>query len=307
MDTNVLLECLQQRAGLTAGQRPADPFHVGLKPRPKTQFRTELRRSLDAVRARLATDPAFLDGYGNDVDRFASMITAPKIKSVIDFLSIFIAGARGMVIPSEFDSHLKEDTYMYAALKVLRECAFELEPTLRRDTASMKPGQGAIGRSDIHVKGDLTLGDGATLVVLGDLVVGGNLHLGAQAIVVTRGSVEVAGHLFAPAWYSRLAAGRSIAFSSGLVEGELIAADGIKVNGALVLRGNDVSCRASTLAGETVIVKDKYSRFAAIEVANYIEFGTTTDAAELVDSLFPALAASDDWDEAFLERLAGSA
>jgi len=276
---------------------------VGFKSRSRSSFVDDIRASFERVRPALATDPVFLDSYGNDLARFAQMITAPQVVALPQFLAVFIGGARGMVIPDEFDQHLKEDTYMYAALKVLREFPFELEPPITGKVKSFGENRAVMARGDMTVDGDLALDAGATLVVLGDLTVKGTLTLAAQTVVLARGNVTIDGNLRAGAWYSRVAAGGTISFASGIMEGELIAADAIVAADTLLLRGNDVSCRAGRLVGKNVIVRDKYSRFGATEVANYVEVGRTPDATDKILAIVGGVAPDQDWQDVFVARL----
>ncbi len=223
-------------------------------------FAAKVRSAFDELRPKLAVDPTFADDYGNDLDRMRKLVTARHVKNAFDLAGVFIGGSPGMVIPKEEARHLKEDTYMYAGLALLRAIAFDESGSRRRDELVMEKGQGTL--------------------VLGDLVIDGSLRLGAQARLVVLGDLTVSGDLLADVWYSRVAVAGTLAFRNGITEGELIAGKAIRVGDALYLHGNDVSCRAPRLEGRHVVVDDKYNRFTTIDVESYVEVGKTPGSAE---------------------------
>jgi hypothetical protein len=219
---------------------------VGLKPRA-SDFPAQLATAFDVVLPALCDDPTFADSYGNDLDRLRRV--AGRSRSLLEFLNTFIGGARGMVIPDEYERFLKEDTYMYAALAIARHLALD-DSRDRRGAWSIDDGEAHGRLGDLIVDGDLTLGAQSMLVVLGDLTVEGDLHAGA--------------------WYSRVAVGGTLRFRAGLCEGELIAGSAIEAE-SLYLRGNDVSCRAPRLVATDLLVEDKYNRFVEIDAVDHVD------------------------------------
>jgi hypothetical protein len=234
--------------------------------RTKSGFGAKVARAFDGLRDELARDATFVDDYGNDLDRMRRLVTALHVARPLDLAAVFIGGSAGMVIPAEESRHLKEDTYMYAGLKLLREVAFDPKQGSRRTDA-------------------LLMTEGQASVVFGDLTIDGSLRLEAQASLVVLGDLTIAGNLLADVWYSRVAVGGKLSFRNGATEGELIAGSAIHVGGTLYLHGNDVSCRAPRLEGNQVVVADKYNRFTTIEVASYVEVGVTPNALDLVRAM----------------------
>jgi len=232
---------------------------MGGKPRA-SGFAAKVASSFDELRAALAADLTFVDEYGGDLDRMRSLVTASRVKTPIDLVSVFVGGAAGMVIPEEEARHLKEDTYMYAGLKLLRAVAFEHAGSRRAPELAMAEGQAS--------------------VVFGDLVIDGSIRLGAQASLVVLGDLTIGRNLLADVWYSRVAVGGTLSLGAGVTQGELIAGTAIHVRDTLYLHGNDVSCRAPLLSGKSVLVDDKYNRFTAIEVDSYVDLGGAPDARE---------------------------
>jgi hypothetical protein len=239
---------------------------MGTKPRTLNQA-ASLKAALARLRPKLASDATFVDDYGNDLDRLESAITKASVQTVEDFLMVFCGGARGMVIPAEESKFLKEDTYMYVALELLRNIWLDETETQ-------------------HVEGDVAIEPNGGHIILGDVVIDGNVSLGAQAMFVVAGDLTIHGNLLANVWYSRVAVGGTLTLRSGMTQGELICGKEIRVGNALVLTGNDVSCRAPRLSGKTVLVLDKYSKFPEVDVENYIDFRDTANAAQTVRRVF---------------------
>jgi hypothetical protein len=240
-------------------------------------FAATVGTAFDAMRAELAADPTFHDDYGNDLDRMRALVTAPHVKTPLELAGVFIGGAAGMVIPAEEARHMKEDTYMYAGLRLLRTVAFAENRSRQAPALVMAEGQASVVFGNLTIDGSVRLGPQASLVVLGDMTIGGNL--------------------LANVWYSRIAVGGTLSLGSGITEGELIAGTGIHVRDTLYLHGNDVSCRAPRLTGKTVLVADKYNRFTSIEVETFLDDRADPDAGAKIEALLGS-------EEAFIAGLA---
>lgn len=161
----------------------------------------------------------------------------------------------------------------------------------------------AFGRSakPAKMKGDLHVGD-ETRVVFGDLHIEGNLTLDDGAMLLVLGSLTIDGFLAHVGDFSVIAA-HDMTFASGVTTGELIALGRIDAGEKLYLAHNDHSCRARELRAGVLVDFERGNAFGKVVAKTRVTKWSFPAAAralgvagdgELADEVRAALVRGDD-------------
>jgi hypothetical protein len=236
--------------------------------------------AVDLVCGKLVDDKTFKDDYGNDVQLFRKLCLGAEIKTLIDFLNIFLEGL-GYV--DDDPTKLHEDTYMYAALLVLKKY-IEPKPKTTLDELRIADNKVIPYISSLEIKGDLILGESSVLLVHGDLTVGGK--------VIADGS------------FSRLAISGNANLKNGFTYGEIIVAGELTVRETLYLARNDYASRGSKLTAKNLLVWDKHIVFPERHAEYFIDFWQTPDAkAKLIELFGDKIINPEGIDEEFVKSV----
>ena len=208
--------------------------------------RGELMQALEQLHQQLAADPIFADGDQGSVETMRERLqTAPSSYEELLGATLADGGA-----------------HLYGWLRVVASVfrAKSLRQTLHEGAMVVDREEVLFHASDLRIRGDLLLGDRASVLVAGDLVVDGNF-IGAE-------------------WdNSILGVGGALTVGNLMTQGDLLVADRITVKDVAYLHGDRVA-RAPAVRARVLIENDRSDLFGSVEakerVADVIADGTPT-------------------------------
>jgi len=193
--------------------------------------RGELMRAFEQLHQQLAADPIFADGDEGSVETMRERLqSAPS--SYEELLGVTLADG---------------GAHLYGGLRVVASVfrARSLRQALHEGAMVVDREEVLFLASHLRIRGDLLLGDRASVLVAGDLVIDGNF-IGAE-------------------WdNSVLGVGGALTVGNLMTRGDLLVADRITVKDVAYLHGDRVA-RAPAVRARVLIENDRANLFGAVE------------------------------------------
>lgn len=196
--------------------------------------RGELMRAFEQLHQQLAADPIFADGDQGSVETMRERLQAAP-SSYEELLGTVLAGDGG------------GGAQLYGGLCVVASVfrAKGLRQTLHDGAMVVDREEVLFHASDLRIRGDLLLGDRASVLVAGDLVVDGNF-IGAE-------------------WdNSVLGVGGALTVGNLMTSGDLLVAGRITVKDVAYLHGDRVA-RAPAVRARVLVESDRANVFGSVE------------------------------------------